>query len=148
MRVDDAFSQQRRINERKKPSATSSKTGSADFRAALEKQEAVVFEEFSLSLDDLKREIDTAGDALDREPSLEQYQRFRDLIRELTKRVSTDAYRLKKVGLSRTKQYEIVKVINTELDALYRLVRKTQKDRIAVTNKIIRLKGLVVDVMS
>ena len=148
MRVDDAFSQQRRINERKRPAGAASKTGNTNFRAELEKQEAVAFEEFSLSLDDLKREIDSAGDALDREPSLEQYQRFRDLIRELTKRVSSDAYRLKKVGLSRTKQYEIVKVINTELDALYRLVRETQKDRIMVTNKIIRLKGLVVDVMS
>lgn len=148
MRVDDAFSQQRRINERKRPASASSKTGNTNFRTELEKQEAIAFEEFSLSLDDLKREIDNAGDALDREPSLEQYQHFRDLIRELTKRVSTDAYRLKKVGLSRTKQYEIVKVINTELDALYRLVRETQKDRIMVTNKIIRLKGLVVDVLS
>ncbi|MBI4978556.1 MAG: YaaR family protein [Spirochaetes bacterium] len=148
VKIDDAFSQQRRINEKKKTSSASGARASNPLFQSVLKQQEIQFTDYDLEPEELKQQLEQAGDALDKDPSLEQFVKFRDLFRALTQKVSSEAYRLKTVGMSRNKRYEIVKIINTELDALYRLVRSTQKDRIAITNKIVRLKGLVVDVLS
>ncbi len=110
--------------------------------------EKTEFTEYEMEFEQLRAEIDEAGSALDDCPSLEEFNKFRDLMRSLTQKVSKQAYKLKTVGVYSHKKYQIVSTINTELNDLYRLILSEQKNRIAIASKIIKLKGLVVDVLS
>jgi len=68
----------------------------------------------------------------------------------LAKRVNTEAYRLDKVGGTpqNPRYYEIITVINREADILYNLIVKENKDTMAITAKVIGIKGLVVDLVT
>ena len=46
------------------------------------------------------------------------------------------------------KTYNVVSKINEELDSLYRDIIKNQKDHIAIANRVMRLKGLVLNLIS
>ena len=82
--------------------------------------------------------------------NLERLQKFRDLIRSLTDKLVKDAYRIRIVSsyMRRGREYQVVSKINEELDSLYRLIMSEQKNHIAIANKVMRLKGLVLDLMS
>src|SRR5690242_14512357 len=53
---------------------------------------------YEQEIDDLRKEIDLAGDKLEKEPTLTNFKRFRELLSHLAKRISTEAYRLEKIG--------------------------------------------------
>lgn len=145
MRIEERRS--REIETKKKHIALGNNNSISVFGSILGEEEKV-FTEYKLDLEELKRDIDEAGEALEREPSLEEFNHFRDLIRALTKKVSKEAYRLRTVGFSFRKQYTIVATINEELNSLYRLVISEQKNHLSIANKVIKLRGLVVDVLS
>ena len=46
------------------------------------------------------------------------------------------------------KTYNVVAKINEELDSLYRDIIAEQKNHIAIANKVMRLKGLVLNLIS
>ncbi len=52
------------------------------------------------------------------------FKRFRELLSQLAKRISTEAYRLEKIGGTpqNPRTFEIITVINAEADKLYNLV--------------------------
>ncbi len=87
---------------------------------------------------------------LENEPTLPNFKKFREVLGKLAKKVSSEAYRLEKVGGTpmNPRYYEIITVIDREADKLYQLVIKEQKDRMAITNSVIGIKGLVVDLIS
>lgn len=97
----------------------------------------------------LKSEIERVGEELERRPTLENFARFREVIGSLTKKVSREAYRLEKIGGTpmHPSCFEIVNLLDKQLDDLYRLMLAEQKDRISLTNKIIGIKGLVIDLL-
>ncbi|CAG0951339.1 YaaR family protein [Geobacter sp.] len=99
---------------------------------------------------DLKDEIDRAGTELEREPTIANFRSFRDLIATLAKTVTSNAYRLERVGGTtiNPRCFEIVTVIDREADSLLRLIMTENKDRLAITNKIMELKGLIVDFLT
>lgn len=101
-------------------------------------------------IDDLRKEIDAAGQMLEREPTLPNFKRFRELLSRLAKRVSNEAYRLEKIGGTpmNPRYYEIITVIDKEADKLYQLIISEQKDRMAITASVIGIKGLVVDLVT
>lgn len=100
--------------------------------------------------DALRTEIEKAGNLLTTEPTLANFKVFRELLSKLAKRVSTEAYRLDKVGGTpqNPRYYEIITVINREADNLYNLVVKENRDSMAITAKVIGIKGLVVDLVT
>ncbi len=105
------------------------------------------YNDYKREVDELKQEIDEAGDRLEREPNLDNLHRFRNLLGQIAKRISTEAYRLNKIGGTpqNPRYYEIITVINVEADKLYKLLLDEQRNRMAITEKIIGIKGLVVD---
>lgn len=109
-------------------------------------QEISTYEE---EIDELKREIDLVGEKLEKEPILENFKRFRDLLGRLAKRISTEAYQLEKIGGTphNPRYFEIITIINAEADRLYNLIVTEQRDRMAITAKVIGIKGLVVDLI-
>ena len=102
---------------------------------------------YSKSIADLRDELDSIGKTLEQDPTIPNFKRFREVLSTLAKQVSTEAYRLEKIGgtPSNPRYYEIITVINKEADKLYELIVKDHKDSMAITASVIGIKGLVVD---
>lgn len=96
-------------------------------------------------LQELKEEIDRAGDSLEKEPTIVNFKLFRDLISAFARKVSSEAYRLEIQGSPGQRCHEIITIIDREADALYHLIMQEQKNHIKITAQIMKIKGLVVD---
>ncbi|SNB47087.1 YaaR family protein [Geobacter sp. DSM 9736] len=107
-------------------------------------------QDVGLELHELKEEIDRAAVTLDREPTVANFRAFRDLLSSFAKKASSQAYRVERVRSSgiTPHEHELVAVIDREADELYRLIVSEQKDRIAITGKIVRIKGIVVNFLT
>jgi len=122
---------------------------SAFFSRELQTQSAEI-DNYEQEVTDLHKEIEAAGDKLAEDPTLPNFKQFRDLLSRLAKRISSEAYRLEKFGGTpqNPRYYEIITVINSEADRLYELVVRQQRDNLAITAKVIGIKGLVVDLIT
>lgn len=111
------------------------------------KDKLVELDSYEQDVESMRKQINIMGAKLETEPTLPNFKQFRDLLGRLAKRISTEAYRLEKVGgtPANPRYYEIITVIDREADKLYHLVVKEQKDRMAITATVIGIKGLVVD---
>ena len=114
------------------------------------KNKKIEMESYDHDIHDLRGQIDEAGKILENEPTLPNFKKFRELLSRLAKKVSAEAYRLEKIGGTpmNPRYFEIITVIDSEADKLYQLVIKEQKDRMAITNSVIGIKGLVVDLIT
>jgi len=101
-------------------------------------------------LESLRAEIEKIGTLLMSEPTLKNFKLFRDLLSKLAKRVNAEAYKLEKIGGTpqNPRYFEIITIINREADNLYNLIVKENKDSMAITAKVIGIKGLVVDLIT
>mgnify|MGYP001805921494 CR=1 FL=1 len=99
---------------------------------------------------ELRSDLDAAGNSVEHEPTLKNFKHFRNLLSKLAKQVSTEAYRLEKVGGTpmNPRYYEIITIIDKEADKLYELIVKEQKNRMAITASVIGIKGLIVDLIT
>lgn len=105
---------------------------------------------YEKDVDTLRKEIEEAGNKLTLEPTLPNFKQFRDLLSSLAKRINSEAYRLEKFGgtAQNPRYFEIITVINSEADKLYNLIVKENRDNIAITAKVIGIKGLVIDLVT
>lgn len=151
MRINDKIPS-REIGKKTKKVSTerAGSAGASLFADRLRRSEDDIITQYQLELEELKREIDRAGENLDREPTVANFKEFRDLIGTLTKKVTSEAYKVELVRSSGIThhEHEIISVINREADDLFRLIISEQKDRLAITNKIMRITGLVVDFLA
>jgi uncharacterized protein YaaR (DUF327 family) len=99
----------------------------------------------AVELEELKREIDMAGDSLERDPSMAHFKAFRELLSALAKKVTAEAYKVELLGGSPSAPayHEVIQVIDKHADALYRMIISEQKDRIKIASQIEQIKGLV-----
>lgn len=113
-------------------------------------QQDMLATEFSQSLNLLGTELDSAGDTLSKEPTLANFKRYKDILGRITAKVTHEAYRLEKFGgtAQNPRYYEIVTVINHEVDQMYKKILLGQKDNMAITAHVVGIKGLVVDLIS
>lgn len=148
MIIKDAAATRNSVNTAEKP-ATRQNAGFGFFAARLEQQQTE-FLSYEQEVDDLRKKIEEVGDKLDKEPSLENYKQFREILSKLAKRVSSEAYRLEKIGGTpqNPRYYETINIINAEADKLYRLIISENRDKMAITAKVIGIKGLVVDLIT
>jgi len=100
----------------------------------------------AVELEELKKEIDLAGDNLERDPSMAHFKEFRELLTSMARKVTAEAYRVELLsGSPRAPAYhEIITVIDKHADSLYRLIMSEQKDRIKIAAKIQEIRGLLV----
>ncbi len=114
------------------------------------KSKKVEMEVYEYDINELKNQIDQAGKMVENEPTLPNFKKFRETLSKLAKKISSEAYRLEKIGGTpmNPRYYEIITVIDREADNLYQLVIKEQKDRMAITNSVIGIKGLVIDLIT
>lgn len=113
----------------------------------LQQAEIISYEQ---EIEKLREEIDQAGDKLNKEPTITNFKHFRDQLSKLAKQITNEAYQLTKIGGTpqNPRYFEIITVINTEADRLYNLIIKENKDYLAITAKVIGIKGMVVDLIS
>ena len=105
---------------------------------------------YEQEIDDLREEIDLAGEKLGKEPTLTNFKYFRDQLSKLAKRITKEAYHLEKIGGTphNPRYFEIITIINVEADRLYNLIIKENRDNLAITAKVIGIKGMVVDLIT
>jgi len=148
MRIEDRSSL-RDIEKKTKGTAASKGVLGSLFSAGLTRQEQEI-DEYDKDVDTLRKEIEEAGSKLTMEPTLPNFKQFRDLLGNLAKRINAEAYRLEKFGgtTQNPRYFEIITVINSEADKLYNLIIKENRDSMAITAKVIGIKGLVVDLVT
>ncbi len=145
MRIDDKLPS--RSVDKKSQRTDSKKSGSlrsSPFAASL----ATSGEQLTaraVELEELKREIDMAGDSLERDPSMANFKSFRELLAVLARKVTSEAYKVELLGgtPNAPAYHEVISVIDKHADALYRLIISEQKDRIVIAARIEQIKGLV-----
>jgi uncharacterized protein YaaR (DUF327 family) len=132
----------------KNPPAVKSGAGSP-FAAELTNRRTDIAS-YEQEVENLRQEIEMVGDRLAQGPTLLNFKRFRDLLGQLAKRISSEAYRLEKIGGTpqNPRSFEIITVINSEADKLYNLIIQDNRDSMAITAKVIGIKGLVVDLIT
>ncbi len=150
MQIKDAVSLRDATAQKKRTNASNGPSSLLNlFSVHINQQESEVtsYEEDIL---ELRREIEKAGDKLVQEPTLTSFKNFRDVLSRLAKRISNEAYRLDKFGGTpqNPRYFEIITIINGEADRLYNLIVQQQKDNMAITAKVIGIKGLVVDLIT
>lgn len=130
-------------------STNSSSLARTLFSAEMLQQEKTI-DGYDLEVSELRKEIESAGDKLEKEPTIPNFKQFRDILSKLAKRINAEAYRLEKCGGTpqNPRYYEIITTINSEADKLYNLVIQEQKSNMAITAKVIGIKGLVVDLIT
>ncbi|MDD2309134.1 MAG: YaaR family protein [Desulfuromonadaceae bacterium] len=148
MRIQDSSSL-RELDKNTKSSSPIKKIMNSFFANELSHQEedAVSYED---DIETFRTEIEKAGDLLTTEPTLANFKHFRDLLSKLATKVNAEAYRLEKFGgtAQNPRYYEIITVINREADSLYNLIVKENRNSMAITAKVIGIKGLVVDLVT
>ncbi len=148
MRITDSSSL-RELDKNSKKSSPMSKIMNSFFAEELSHQESGLASNQD-DIESLRSEIESAGNLLSSEPTLKNFKHFRDLLSKLAKIVNAEAYRLEKFGGTpqNPRYYEIITVINREADSLYNLIVKENRDSMAITAKVIGIKGLVVDLIT
>jgi uncharacterized protein YaaR (DUF327 family) len=148
MRIQDTSSL-KELDKNTRSTSPAKKILSSLFATELTQQEQVAGT-YQEEVETLRKEIEATGDKLAREPILANFKQFRDLLSSLAKRISTEAYRLEKFGGTpqNPRYYEVIAVIDREADALYKLIVAENRDSLAITAKVIGIKGMVVDLVT
>ena len=148
MRITDSSSV-RELDKNTKSSSPMKKLLSSFFAEELSHREEEV-SSYQDDIETLRSDIEKAGNLLTTEPTLANFKSFRDLLSKLAKKVNVEAYRLDKFGGTpqNPRYYEIITVIDREADQLYNLIVRENKDSMAITAKVIGIKGLVVDLVT
>lgn len=148
MRIQDSSSL-RELDKNTKSSSPVKKMMNSIFVEELSHQEAGIAT-YQDDIENLRNEIDKIGTLLTTEPTITNFKQFRDLLSKLAKKISAEAYRLDKFGGTpqNPRYYEIISIIDREADALYNLIIRENRDSMAITAKVIGIKGLVVDLVT
>lgn len=148
MRIQDSSSL-RELDKNTKSSSPLKKSISSLFADELAHHDESA-NQYQNDIASLRAEIEKAGDRLSSAPILANFKTFRDLLGKLAKRVNAEAYRLEKIGGTpqNPRYFEIITVIDREADNLYNLIVKENRDNMAITAKVIGIKGLVVDLVT
>ena len=150
MRIRDVLTPRKlETNTKSAPSTGKSSLVHTLFSAEMLQQESAV-DGYGQEIDILRKEIETAGENLEKEPTIPNFKQFRDVLSRLARRISTEAYRLEKCGgtAQNPRYFEIITTINAEADKLYNLIVQEHKNNMAITAKVIGIKGLIVDLIT
>ncbi len=148
MRIQDSPGFRDIDKKRGKTSPVSKVVGSL-FASEMSVQEDIA-SSYQSDIETLRAEIEKAGNAVMSDPIIPNFKKFRDLLSALAKRMNAEAYRLEKFGGTpqNPRYYETITIINREADELYRLIINENRDQMAITAKVIGIKGLVVDLVT
>lgn len=98
----------------------------------------------------LRKLVDSAGEELERNPTLGNYHLYRAVLGDIVKRVVQGSLEIKNVSnsLNPNDRHQIIRHIDQEAEQLLELVISEQKNRLKITASIDTIKGLVIDLLS
>lgn len=90
------------------------------------------------------------GDRLKENPTLEDFYSYRNSIKKvfeflLLKMTELAKYQKKSILENKENYYNIVHKIDKELEDMFQILQKEQKENIALTDKVYQIKGLLVN---
>ncbi len=140
----------RDIRKENQPSALKNSKGLFSLFSTEISSRQIKLDQYDKDISELRTALEDTGNLLEQEPTIQNFKRFRELLSKIAKQVSTEAYKLEKIGGTpmNPRYYEIITVIDREADKLYELIVKEQKDRMAITASVIGIKGLIVDLIT
>lgn len=105
---------------------------------------------YRAELDHLRSLLDEAGEDLERNPTVGNFEVFRTLMGSLISRVLEGGFQVENVGPGwhPADRHQIIRKIDAEAEALLEMVLEEHKDRTQIHKRISTLKGLVIDMMS
>lgn len=148
MRIQDRPSS-REIDKKSRETSPAKSILNSLFSSGLNRHTSEI-EQYDKDIETLRSEIEEVGNKLSVEPTIPNFKHFRELLSNIAKRVSTEAYRLEKFGgtAQNPRYFEIITVISHEADKLYEMILRENRDSMAITAKVIGIKGLVVDLVT
>lgn len=98
----------------------------------------------------MQEALSKAGDELERNPTLGNLEVFRALLASIVKKVTQQGFAVDNLGPGWQAQdrHQIIRTLDEEATHLLDLVLQEQKDRVAITRRVVQIKGLVVDLLS
>lgn len=101
-------------------------------------------------LNQLHELLSKAGDELERSPTLGNLEVFRALLANLVGKVVKEGFEVSNVGPGwhPAERHQLVRRVDAEAEELLQLVMSEQKDRVAISRRLLNIKGLVIDLMS
>src|SRR6185369_13563081 len=98
MRIRNAVSSRRSDPNTGSASSTNSSSLARTLFSAEMQQQDKTIDGYDREIGELRKEIESAGDKLDKEPTITNFKQFRDILSKLAKRINAEAYRLEKCG--------------------------------------------------
>lgn len=137
-------SSRRKINK-----AGVSAKGDKEFPDVLHKYEPPDWEG---ALEELLKKLDEIGRRLLNSFSIYDLKDYKDTLRNFMKETNAKAYKLREeTGWNRQgkhKSYQLIELIDHELEELSRMVISKQKDQLKLVEKLDTIRGLLVDLYS
>ncbi len=125
------------------------KTESADFEFTLKKLDE---EGLAERLSGLIENITDTGKRLSEHMDLKDLRHYRSLVGEFMNEVVTNSHKFSRENFldhrGRHRVYAIVKLVNKDLDDLAKELLKSEKDRIAILDKVDEINGLLLDILA
>ncbi len=117
------------------------------FSRELTRQEKKLLDFDRLELEDIKEELQHAGETFEKDPTIKNYRVFREMIGRFAKKAIAIAYRVESIPGNRPAWvHEVITIIDKAADELLRLVMEGQRDRLRIASKIASRKGMIVQI--
>lgn len=98
-------------------------------------------------------ELEQLGDGLSKLPSLDNFFSYRRVLQKILQKAIPQAleiqkdYSLNTENLSQ-KEYHLIKKVNEEVNSLLELIESGHKNNFIIANKVVSIKGLIIDFYS
>jgi uncharacterized protein YaaR (DUF327 family) len=115
------------------------------FSKELARKEEAIVDLDRLELEDLRDELNDAGECFEAEPNLANFRLFREMIGRFARKATSLAYRVDKFRGSRNNSIlEFISIIDRSADELYRHVMEGERGRVSLASRIADINGMIV----
>jgi uncharacterized protein YaaR (DUF327 family) len=115
------------------------------FSKELARKEEAIVDVDRMELEDLRDELNDAGECFEAEPNLVNFRLFREMIGRFARKATSLAYRVDKIRGNRNNSIlEFISIIDRSADELYRHVMEGERGRVSLASRIADINGMIV----
>ena len=98
--------------------------------------------------------LDFWGEQLKKQPSIENYNKYRNQIQKILKITVPNTFGIEKtfsrptLRNPRSREFHLLNTLDREMEALLKMIKKKEKNRLMLASKVVNIKGLVIDLLS
>ena len=97
--------------------------------------------------------LDQLGEQLRKQPTISMYTRYRNHVRNILELAVPKAFGLEKtfsrpsVQNPQSREFHLLNVVDSEMESLLKLIKEKEKDRLLLASKVVKIKGLIIDLL-